>query len=158
MSYYFPSSSIYLPGLNSPTPARVLTIVPTQTLRIKGIPEYTVWKRAQCYLQLGGIWGLCLAVSESSTMKPDDKRRAAMVVGHITSTFIVNHRTLRKEHPVIGHSGTWFSGGLLVRVVWSTCGWTRWSLRTFPTSAFLSFSDTICIFYFFFKKVPDTKT
>ena len=27
-------------------------------------------------------------------------------------------------------SGTWFSGGLLVRVLWLGCGWAWWSLRS----------------------------
>jgi len=35
-------------------------------------------------------------------------------------------------------SGTWFSGGLLVRVVQLGCGW--WSVRSFPTWVILWFS------------------
>jgi len=38
-------------------------------------------------------------------------------------------------------SGTWFSRGLLVRVVCLGCGWTQYSLRSFPTWAILWFYD-----------------
>ena len=38
-------------------------------------------------------------------------------------------------------SGTWFSRGLLVRVVWLDCGWIQWSLRSFPTWAILWFYE-----------------
>jgi len=38
-------------------------------------------------------------------------------------------------------TGTWFSRGLLVRVAWLSCGWTRWSLRSFPTWAILWFQQ-----------------
>jgi len=38
-------------------------------------------------------------------------------------------------------SGTWFSGGLLVTVVWLGHGWTWWSLRSFPTWMILWFYD-----------------
>jgi len=40
-------------------------------------------------------------------------------------------------------SGTWRSGGLLVRVVWLGWGWIWWSLSSFPTSAILWFCDPI---------------
>ena len=47
-------------------------------------------------------------------------------------------------------SGMWFSRGLLVRVVWLGCGWTRWSSRSFPTWAILWFYLWVlgtCIFH-----------
>ena len=40
-------------------------------------------------------------------------------------------------------SGTWFSRGLLVRVVWLGRGWTWWSLRSFQTWAILWFCDSM---------------
>ena len=38
-------------------------------------------------------------------------------------------------------SGTWFSRGLSVRVVWLGHSWTQWSLRSFPTWVILWFYD-----------------
>ena len=40
-------------------------------------------------------------------------------------------------------SGPWFSRGLLIKVVWLGCGWTRWSLRSLPTWAILRFCDSM---------------
>jgi len=40
-------------------------------------------------------------------------------------------------------SGTWLREGLLVRVVWLGRGWTRWSLRSFPTWEILWFYDLL---------------
>ena len=82
------------------------------------------------------FWACCV---QAYTLTPPASSRSLDQAHSHTS----NSNSPDKSNLIPTCSGTWFSGGLLVRAVWLGHGWTRWSLRSFPTWVILWFYSMI---------------